>query len=265
VTATSRRIMTRMPGRVNWSPKELLVAFRLYCRTPFGRLHQHNPEIVELSGRLGRTPSALAMKACNFASLDPTQKARNIKALGNVSQGDRRLWERFQRNPEEVASEAEAAFVDVTGRDAPPLETELESPEGPSEILRIVRTRRVQAFFRDAVLISYDNRCALSEIAVLELLNASHIIPWKVDIERRADPRNGIALNVLYDRAFDRGLITFDKSLRVVLSRRLRIATAPPLHRDAFLGLDGRKLRIPKRFAPDPEAMAYHREHVFSD
>jgi hypothetical protein len=257
--------MARMAGRVHWSPEELLVAFRLYCATPFGRLHQRNPEIVELSRRLGRTPSAVAMKACNFASLDPAQRARDIKALGNVSQADRRLWERFQRNPEEVASEAEAAYAEVTGRDAPPLETELEPPEGPSEISRMVRTRRVQAFFRHAVLISYDNRCALSEIAVPDLLNASHIIPWKVSVERRADPRNGIALNALYDRAFDRGLITFDTSLRVVLSRRLRTADAPPLHRHVLLGLDGRKLRPPKRFAPDPEAMAYHREHIFSD
>jgi putative restriction endonuclease len=261
-----QRIMARMPSRVNWSPVELLVAFRLYCRMPFGRLHQRNPEIVELSSRLGRTPSAVAMKACNFASLDPVQRARNIKALENASQADRRLWERFQRNPEEVASEAEAAYAEVTGRDAPRLETELEPPEGPSEILRMVRTRRVQAFFRDAVLISYDNRCALSEIAVPGLLNASHIIPWKVKVERRADPRNGIALNVLYDRAFDRGLITFDTSLRVVLSRQLLKAVAPPpLHRQALLALEGRKLRLPKRFAPDPEAMAYHREHVFSD
>jgi predicted restriction endonuclease len=257
--------MARMPARVQWSPEELLVAFRLYCRTPFGRLHQRNPEILELSRKLGRTPSAVAMKACNFASLDPVQKARDIKALENVSQADRRLWERFQRNPEEVASEAEAAYAEVTGRDAQPLETELETPEGPSEISRMVRTRRVQAFFRDAVLISYENRCALSEIAVLDLLNASHIVPWKVDVARRADPRNGIALNVLYDRAFDRGLITFDTSLRVVLSRRLLAADAPPLHRQALLSLDGREMRLPKRFAPDPEAMAYHREHVFTD
>ena len=259
------RTMARMPARVQWSPEELLVAFRLYCRTPFGRLHRRNPAIVELSEKLGRTPSAVAMKACNFASLDPAQRARDIKALANVSQADRRLWARFQRNPEEVASEAETAYAEVTGRDAPPLETELEAPEGPSEISRMVRTRRVQGFFRDAVLISYDNRCALSEIAIPDLLNASHIIPWKVDVERRADPRNGIALNVLYDRAFDRGLITFDTSLRVVLSRRLLNADAPPLHRHALLDLNGRTLRLPKRFAPDPEAMAFHREQIFSD
>jgi predicted restriction endonuclease len=254
-----------MPTRAHWSPDELLVAFRLYCRTPFGRLHQHNPEIVRLSRALGRTPSALAMKACNFASLDPAQRARKIKALENVSRADRELWERFGDHPEQVAFEAEAAYASLTGQEAPPLETELQPPQGPSETQRSVRARRVQSFFRDAVLVSYNNCCALSDIAVPDLLNASHIVPWKTSVERRADPCNGIALNALYDRAFDRGLITFDESLRVVLSRRLGNGGAPGLHREALLSLHGRKLRLPSRFAPDPDAIAYHREHVFTD
>jgi len=53
-----------------WSRDELLVAFRLYCRTPFGKLHQNNPKIIEMSRVLGRTRSAMGMKACNFASLE---------------------------------------------------------------------------------------------------------------------------------------------------------------------------------------------------
>jgi hypothetical protein len=77
-----------------WTREQLLVAFRPYCGTPFGRLHRLNPDVVGLARLLGRTPSAVAMKACNFASLEPHQKARNIKALGNVSQADRALWHR---------------------------------------------------------------------------------------------------------------------------------------------------------------------------
>ncbi len=205
------------------------------------------------------------MKACNFASLDPEQRKRHITALQNASQADRQLWDRFQENPEEVASEAEAAYAEVTGREAEALDTEFEPPQGPSETSRLVHVRRVQAFFRDTVLVSYENRCALSDLALPDLLNASHIIPWKADVQRRADPRNGIALNALYDRAFDRGLITFDSSLRVVLSRRLQKGKVSPFHRDALLRLEGRKLRSPTRFPPDPEAIAYHREHIFRD
>lgn len=254
-----------MRTRVPWSHDELLVAFRLYCRTPFGKLHQHNPEIIELARKLGRTPSAVGMKACNFASLDPVQRARKIVALGNVSRGDRELWDAFQQNPEEIAAEAEAAFVTLTGREAPPLEVEFELPDGPTEILRMVRTRRVQGFFRAAVLTSYEYRCALSDVAIPGLINVSHIIPWSANTARRADPSNGIALNALYDRAFDRGLITLDDSLRVIVSRRLKIEDAPAFQQQTLIALEGRPLRPPYRFAPDPVALAHHREHVFAD
>ena len=253
-----------MPSRVPWSRPELLAAFRLYCQTPFGRLHQHNPEIIELSRLLHRTPSAIAMKACNFASLDPAQRARNIAALGNAARADQQLWDEFHANPEAIAAETEAAYAHLTGHETPPAETEPDLPQGPTEVLRTVRTRRVQAFFRSAVLASYDYRCALSGIAIVELLNASHIIPWTESVERRADPRNGIALNALYDRAFDRGLITFDENLRVVVSPRLKADDPPIFQRQALVELEGRKLRRPYRFSPDPVALAYHHDYVFA-
>ena len=60
-----------MAQRPGWTRDPLLIALRLYMRTPFGRLHGRNPEIIHLATKIDRTPSALAMKACNFASLDP--------------------------------------------------------------------------------------------------------------------------------------------------------------------------------------------------
>lgn len=248
-----------------WSQDELLVAFRLYCRTPFGKLHQHNPDIIELARFLGRTPSAVAMKACNFASLDPVQKNRNISALGNVSRADRLLWESFEKDTETVAAAAEAAYARLSGPESAPPAPELEQPEGPTEVERWVRVRRIQGFFRAAVLTSYSYRCAISDIAVPELLTASHIIPWSMSPERRADPRNGIALNALHDRAFDRGLITFDTSWRLVVSSRLKTNHPSIILRQALLDTEGQVLRMPERFAPDPEAMGHHREHIFQE
>ena len=253
-----------MTTRISWSREQLLVAFRLYCRTPFGRLHSRNPDIIQLARLIGRTPSAVAMKACNFASLDPVQQQRNIVALGNASRADRQLWEDFHADPESVAAAAETTYADLAGRAAPPA-AEPNIPDGPTEVIRTVRSRRVQAFFRSAVLTSYESRCALTGLAVPELLNASHIIPWSENTARRADPRNGLALNALHDRAFDRGLITFDESLRVVLSPRLTSQVPPPFHNQTLLQLAGRQLNPPTRFPPDPAALAYHREHVFVD
>ena len=47
-----------MSARSSWTRQQLLVAFDLYCRTPFGRLHSRNPEIVGAAKAIGRTPSA---------------------------------------------------------------------------------------------------------------------------------------------------------------------------------------------------------------
>lgn len=264
-----------MATRRQWSDDELLVAFRLYCRTPFGRLHQSNPEIIVLADSIGRTPSAVAMKACNFASLDPEQQARGTAGLGNVSRADRQLWERFLATPGTVMEAAEHAFirlqegadrsvVDEVDRhdEASIVETMIEHL-GDSEREQVIRTRRVQRFFRDTVFVSYEHRCALSEIAITSLLNASHIIPWKDDEQRRADPRNGLCLNALYDRAFDRGLIAFDDSLQVLVSPELEGEDVPPLQAEHLMGLAGQHLRLPSRFAPDRDAIEWHREHVF--
>lgn len=189
--------------RREWSEAELLVTFRLYCRTPFGRLHRRNPEIITLAERIGRTASAVAMKACNFASLDPQQHVRGIRALGNVSRADRELWEAFRNDSEAVARDAEAAYATLMGNDIKDYVPELgyteikarrahsaarrkalddvKIPDRTTERDALVRTRRVQSFFRAAVLASYRGRCALTGLAIPELLNASHIIPWSVD------------------------------------------------------------------------------------
>ncbi len=259
--------------RKDWTHDELLVAFRLYCRTPFGRLHRLNPEIIKLARLMGRTPSSVGMKACNFASLDPVQQARKIKGLANASRDDRQLWEAFQTDAEATAAAAEAAYARLVESDSTSDETQIASeselvfPTGPTEIIRTIRARRVQGFFRDAVLASYEFRCAISGIAIPELLNASHIISWQEDVKRRADPRNGIALNTLYDRAFDRGFITFDESFRLVLSSRLKTKRKhqedPAMLQQCFLALEGTKLNLPKRFIPDPAALEWHREAVF--
>lgn len=256
-----------MPRGDGWTHDEQLMALRVYCRLPFGRLHGRTPDIIEVASLIGRTPLAVSRKACNFASLDPEQKKRGIAGLGNCSQADRELWAHFEGDPEAVAAEIEQVWdslnVQPSSGPATPSEAEVAMPTGETEREQVVRIRRVQGFFRDAVLVSYENRCALSDIAVPELLNASHIVPWKTDVKRRADPRNGLCLNALYDRAFDRGLIAFDDRLRVVVSPRLQTEDAPPLHSEALIALEGRELRPPVRFKPDAEALAWHRANVF--
>ena len=252
-----------MIERKAWSRDEQLAAFCLYCRTPFGKLHARNPQIIALASRLGRKPSAVAMKACNFASLDPVVQARGVSGLGNVARADRELWSEFEANPTSIAELAESAFESAIATEIERDDSEVLIPSGPTETFSLVRVRLVQTFFRNSVLASNENRCAISGVTVPSLLVASHIIPWSVNESRRADPRNGVCLNSLYDKAFDRGLVTFSDDLKVVISPALRSQSPSQFHRWALLDIEGASLNLPARFAPDPISLAFHRKYVF--
>ncbi|MFA6426242.1 MAG: HNH endonuclease [Phycisphaerae bacterium] len=251
-----------MPQKI-WTRDELLIAFNLYCRIPFGKLHHRNPEIIELSQKLGRTPSAIAMKLVNFASFDPTHKKRNISGLSHAGKGDRLIWDEFNHDWEKLAFESQQAVVRVVGISKVVSFEEPDLPKGPTESLRTVRVRLVQGFFRDSVLSSYKYTCSFCNLAMPEMLCASHIIPWAKNIEKRADPRNGICLCSFHDRAFDRGLVTVDENLQIVISNCVHKAKTSPLHDVGFIKLHGKKMLIPERFGPDVEALDYHRNKIF--
>src|SRR5258708_7425256 len=76
---------------------------------------------------------------------------------------------------------------------------------GPCESLAERKVRRHQAFFRQTVLSSYVSTCAVCGLDLQSLIVASHIIPWATEGALRVDPRNGICLCSIHDRAFDRG------------------------------------------------------------
>lgn len=252
-----------MPHGTDWTRDEHIVAFNLYCRTPFGRMHKGNPDIIELAGLLGRTPSSVAMKLSNFARLDPAEQARGIRGLRSGSGLEAEIWAEFYSNWEQLAYESEVVKQGLAQATVP-VDVPLPAvPTGPTDAIRDTRVRLVQGFFRETVLLSYQSRCAICEISERRLLIASHIIPWQADEKRRADPRNGLTLCALHDRAFDQGLIGVDESLCVMLSSRLKIAVPVPLHRSAFQDLEGKPLGRPFRFEPDPFALAFHRREIF--
>jgi putative restriction endonuclease len=246
----------------NWTREQALACFNLYCRIPFGKLHSTNPSIVAFAKTIGRTPSAVAMKLVNFASLDPAQKKRNIKGLGNVSSLDRAIWEEFEAAPNKVAEQSEEEFNRLSVA-IEPSDLEPVLPEGPTEKQLSRPMRLVQSFFSRSVLASYGFKCSFCGLEVRALLNASHIIPWKISVELRADPRNGFCLCVLHDRAFDRGLMTVDVDSRLLISKRLKKANPVPLHRVGLLELEGQRINLPGRFLPDKECLEYHRASVF--
>jgi putative restriction endonuclease len=228
-------------------------------------MHKSNPEIIQLAERIGRTPSAVAMKMVNFASLDPAQKKRNIKGLSHASRQDSQIWDEFNQNWENLSFESQRAIAEFTEERVQKVTEEqvLFDSDVPTEAQKSVRVRLVQRFFRETVLSSYNFSCAICRLNLPVLLNASHIIPWSVDKMRRADPRNGLSLCVFHDRAFDRGLIAVDEDFRIIISEKVRIVDAPKLHKVGLLEIEGKKIRLPDKFRPDPEALSYHRQNIF--
>lgn len=258
--------MTAAARRIPWSRDELIVVCGLYFTLPFGQMHARNPRIIEIAQRLGRTPSSIAMKLVNFASLDPAHRARGIKGLGGCSRADEQMWKEFTENWDQmmILSETKLSQLSTTESDS----AANSGPEclrdvGTTETEATVMVRTVQGVFRKVVLAAYNSTCCVSEIPVPELLVASHILPWSAFPEQRLNPRNGLCLAVHFDRAFDRGLITFDCQSRLLLSPVMKNYLPNEALRLEFAAREGQAFRCPDRFPPGRDYLRYHREQIF--
>lgn len=251
----------QFPTRGNWTPSQLKLAFSLYLQLPFGQFHKSNPQVQSLAALIGRSSSAVAMKLCSFASLDPAQGG---KGLQNASAQDRTTWDDFHRDWEGLALECEQLRARLL-RQRPGLSDPLQIAEDPAAdytgLTReaLVKQRVGQALLRRTVLAVYGSRCCISGLADPRLLVASHIVAWRDDPINRLNPRNGLCLSALHDRAFDAHLLTLDMELRVVVSERL-LRLGDDLAATAFAQARGRRITLPERFHPDPAFVARHRQ-----
>jgi len=128
-----------------------------------------------------------------------------------------------------------------------------------TEVERLVMQRVGQDLFRAALLDYWRGACAVTGLAIPELLRASHAKPWaKCERdEERLDVFNGLLLAPHLDALFDGGWIAFDEAGNLVPSGQL--------NSDArrLLRLDAGDLRM-RWVEPEHQPyLAYHRENVF--
>jgi putative restriction endonuclease len=127
-----------------------------------------------------------------------------------------------------------------------------------TEAERLVVQRVGQNLFRDGLLDFWDGRCAVTGLAVPELLRASHIKPWAAcdtDAER-LDVYNGILLAPNLDAAFDAGLVSVEDDGVILVSDRLDGAARSILCLDQPISMRGLTERH-RAYLP------WHRQHVF--
>jgi putative restriction endonuclease len=257
-----------MAAGKRWTKYELFIALNFYHKLTFGQLHARQPVIIALAEKLGRGANSVAMKLCNFASLDSALKLRGIKGLKGASALDRDIWEEFHSNLNATAPDTEQAVCSLFGGDdnsalevipKEGVRVRRRPPSGATESSAMVKQRRGQEYFRDAVINNSGGVCSVTGLTVRQLLVASHILPWGTHPQHRLDVRNGLSLSRMHDAAFDCGLISFDDRFRMLLSPRLKNELPQRAVAENFGAYAGQSLRFPDD-AVLPE-LAFLNEH----
>jgi putative restriction endonuclease len=209
------------------------------------------------------------MKLGNFGRFDTELRQEGIVGLKRGSKLDQKVWDEFNGNWDKLAYDSELLLnqfklergrktIEADGVEDIPL------PIG-ADILQEAKIRVNQAFFRKSVLAAYDLTCCITGLNLPQLLVASHIKSWKASDEatERTNPRNGLCLNALHDKAFDRGLMTIDTSFKIVFSKELYEAYPENIIKMFFRDFDGHKIIMPNRFIPQKDFIEWHNEFVF--
>lgn len=261
-----------MARGANWTWNETLMAWALYMTLPGKELDDRKPEVQKLAQAIGRTPNSVSLKVWNIAAHDAHRRAEGKVGMSHGSRLDGQVWEAFGQEGDSLVEQAVGLLYEH-GIDL--LETNIEAggdtagadyaamsfPEGKTR--EAVTTVRInQQYFRNTLIENYGGRCCITGLREGELLVASHIKPWSESTPaERLAPDNGLLLNGLHDRAFDKGLITLDKDLRVVVSPRV------PKSGDAENALlwsyEGREIARPSIYAPRREFVEYHNDVIF--
>lgn len=251
-----------------WSREQTIVAFNLYCKIPFQKANSTNPDIVRIAEIIGRSPNSVKMKIGNFGSFDPELKKKGIVGLANASKLDEDIWNEFNNNWDKLVFESEkliAKFLNKNIEDIG-INEPLKIPEGITKE-RLVKTRVNQSFFRQSVLSAYNSTCCITGIKIPQFLIASHIIPWSKadDKAEKTNPQNGMCLNALHDKAFDKGYLTITPDFTIKISTKLFEIQNDDISYKWFKSIKGNKILIPDRFVPKKEFLEYHNKNIFEN
>lgn len=169
--------------------------------------------------------------------------AREVPDVGALHKLVRRAYQLARTLPNELLR----AFTEQAA--ALPRTTEAE---------RLVVQRVGQDVFRAGLLEFWEGKCAVTGLAVPELLRASHIKPWAAceDDAQRLDVFNGLLLAPHLDAVFDGGFITVATGGQIVVTEQLGSDARRQLGIDGPLVVTGLR--------PQHEAyLTWHRDRVF--
>lgn len=247
-----------------WTREELILALDLYFRLPFGRLNRSTPEVIELANLIGRTNNSVALRLVNFATCDPIIINSGRTGMPGGLSICKPIWDEYAGRKEELFYDAQQIKANLLHSSIEDLVGINENDLVGKDKKAFVKQRVNQDAFRSMILNLYEKRCALTGINIPSLLVASHIIPWAVNKQERLNPENGLCLSALYDKAFDKGFISFDDQYCVILAEKLKLYQAEPYYGKHFASIEGQPIALPEYHRPNKEFLEWHRDCIFN-
>ena len=182
--------------------------------------------------------SSKALVAAAWDEQDPTRKSWTSNdyngGYSNKHSTARQLCELgFEIKGEQDESEANQS--DTSGR---------------LKAIREINIRRGQSKFREVLLDAYENKCAVSNCADTDVLEAAHIEPYSETQTNSIE--NGILLRADLHTLFDLGLLTIRETNEVEIAEKIQSTEYRSFHRQ--------KIRLPKKPSdqPSPKLLAKH-------
>ena len=164
-----------------------------------------SPASSLLSAELSRSLPAVARSADSFMASDQDTLAQLLRRAAELAHA--------------LPNQAMQDFAATLQEELAQLPAELQN----TEVERLVRQRVGQQAFRSAMLDYWGSACAVTGIALPEVLRASHAKPWAecASDAERLDVFNGFLLSANLDALFDRFLISFSEEGSLLLSPRI--------------------------------------------
>lgn len=181
---------------------------------------------------------------------------KNDSRLGLASDfKDENLFKNFLEQVLSVPSKTSKANMQLTPKQA---DETFNTNDEPKETERNAWAKRRinQSVFRQKLL-AYWGGCSVSELAIPELLIASHIKPWSsCNDKERLDIYNGLLLMPNLDALFDKGWISFDENGKILISKKLSDADYKILNIFS-------NIRLKHFEEKHQDYLNWHREHLF--
>jgi hypothetical protein len=123
----------------------------------------------------------------------------------------------------------------------------------------LVTSRVGQGAYRKRIIHRWEYKCAVTGFNKLNILIASHIVPWMDSNDHeRLDVNNGILLSPTYDALFDKHLISFENNGEIILSDSIEMQAYQQI------GLSGKE-KILQFNSFNPNYLDRHRRRFYNN